>query len=223
MIRKLFIGLGIVAVFALGIVATRYFYESRMVKSEEKSDVVLERVKKVAKLITVEGYFSEVYDYKDYWGYDYSIFRKKALVRVRAKVSVGYDLNEMKMDANPQTKTITVSNLPAPSILSIDHDLDYYDISQGTFNTFTEADYNKINANAKKYIEQKVQESDLMEVARKEGNQALDLMKFIAESADWKKADAEVGQFRRGHIDILKWEAQQEARRKSAAPSGGKP
>ena len=26
------------------------------------------------------------------------------------------------------------------------------------------------------------------------------------ESADWKKANAEVGQFKRGHVDILKWE-----------------
>ncbi|MBU0588889.1 MAG: hypothetical protein KJ852_09165 [Gammaproteobacteria bacterium] len=28
---------------------------------------------------------------------------------------------------------------------------------------------------------------------------------------DWRQANAEVGQFRRGHIDILKWEASQEA------------
>ncbi len=43
------------------------------------------------------------------------------------------------------------------------------------------------------------------------------------ESADWNKANAQVGQFRRGHVDILKWEAEQEARRKSALPSGSKP
>ncbi len=30
------------------------------------------------------------------------------------------------------------------------------------------------------------------------------------ESADWKKANAEVGQFKRGHVDILKWEEAQE-------------
>jgi len=29
-----------------------------------------------------------------------------------------------------------------------------------------------------------------------------------AEQTDWKKANAEVGQFKRGHVDILKWEAQ---------------
>lgn len=27
-----------------------------------------------------------------------------------------------------------------------------------------------------------------------------------AQQADWKKANAEVGQFRRGHVDLLKWE-----------------
>ena len=29
------------------------------------------------------------------------------------------------------------------------------------------------------------------------------------ESADWKKANAEVGQFKRGHVDILKWDEAQ--------------
>ncbi len=29
------------------------------------------------------------------------------------------------------------------------------------------------------------------------------------ESVDWKKANSEVGQFRNGHADILKWEAAQ--------------
>lgn len=28
-------------------------------------------------------------------------------------------------------------------------------------------------------------------------------------SVDWKKANAEVGQFKRGHVDILKWEESQ--------------
>ena len=37
------------------------------------------------------------------------------------------------------------------------------------------------------------------------------------ESVDWKAANAEVGQFRNGHIDILKWE-EALARQKAAAP-----
>ncbi len=186
MIRKLLIGLGIVGMFALGVFLTRYFYETKQIRVTENSDVVLEKVKMVAKLISVEGYFSEVYDYKDYWGYDFSLFRKKALVRVKAKVSVGYDLGQMKIEAKPEDKVIIVSNLPEPEILSIDHDLDYYDISEGTFNYFSEKDYNYINASAKKFIEERAAESDLMATAKKEGNQALELMKFIAESAGWR-------------------------------------
>ncbi len=186
MAKKILIVLGIVAVFALGVFVTRYLYETRKIEVQENSDVVLEQIKTVAKLISVEGYFSEVYDYQDYWGYDWSWFRKKALVRVKAKVSVGYDLGQMKIDALPEEKTIVVSNLPKPEILSIDHDLDYYDISEGTFNSFTEADYNRINTNAKKYIEARAQESNLIKTAEEEGNQALELMRFIAESAGWK-------------------------------------
>ncbi len=186
MTRKILLAIGLIAVFAMGVFISRYYYQTKEVKVTENSDVVLEKIKTVAKLITVEGYFSEIYDYKDYWAYDFSIFRKKALVRVKAKVSVGYDLSNIKIEANPEEKIISVGNLPEPAILSIDHNIDYYDISAGTFNPFTEADYNKINQNAKKFIEQKAQESDLIEAAKKQGNQTLDLMRFIAENAGWK-------------------------------------
>lgn len=36
---------------------------------------------------------------------------------------------------------------------------------------------------------------------------------------DWKKANSEVGRFRRGHVDILKWEQQQAAPGAPAAPA----
>ena len=35
-------------------------------KTETSATVLLERVETVAKLITVEGFFSEVYEHKDY-------------------------------------------------------------------------------------------------------------------------------------------------------------
>ena len=40
------------------------------------------------------------------------------------------------------------------------------------------------------------------------------------ETADWKKANAEVGQFRRGHADLLRWEARHAA---PAAPTPSSP
>ena len=37
------------------------------------------------------------------------------------------------------------------------------------------------------------------------------------EAVDWKAANAEVGQFKNGHMDILKWEAAQPPAKSSAA------
>ncbi len=39
-------------------------------------------------------------------------------------------------------------------------------------------------------------------------------------TSDWKNANAEVGQFRRGHVDILKWE---ESQFKALPKGNGKP
>lgn len=154
-------------------------------KVTEDSSVLLERIKTVAKLVTVEGYFSEVYNYKDYWKYDLPFLRKKALLRVKAKVSVGYDLEQLRITTQPEARRLLISNLPKPEIISIDHTIDYYDISEGTFNSFSEEDYNRLNADAKKMIETKALESDLLSRAEAQGNDLLEVIRFMAESAGW--------------------------------------
>ena len=140
---------------------------------------------KVYKVVTVEGHFSEVYDYQDYWGYDFSPFRKKALVRVKAKVLAGYDLDNFQLTTYPQEKRIVISHLPQPEILSVEHDMDYYDLTEGTFNAFTTADHNKIQAKAKEFIVTKAKESNLLQSAATQGKEALEMIEFIAESAGW--------------------------------------
>lgn len=40
-----------------------------------------------------------------------------------------------------------------------------------------------------------------------------------ADTLDWKAANTQVGQFLRGHIDILKWEAAQRAATAPTAPT----
>ena len=185
MTKKILIGIAIAVAFVLGILLTRNYYKQTEVQAQEQSQVLLEKIEKVTKLIAVEGHFTEVYDYKDYWGYDFSPFRKKALIRVKAKVSVGYDLGNLKINADNVSKTITISALPDPKILSIDHELDYYDITEGTFNSFTAQDLTRLNQKAKAYIREKAEESDLLISAVKEGNQALDMIKFMVEGMGW--------------------------------------
>jgi Protein of unknown function (DUF4230) len=184
--RKLIVGLVIIIVALAVFFATKYYYTVGEVTAEEQSQVLMEKIKTVAKLVTVEGYFSEIYDYKDYWNYDISPFRKKALIRVKAKVSVGYDLTKMSIEAIPEQKLLIISDLPDPSIISIDHDLDYYDITEGTFNSFSEKDYTMMNRNAKDKIRQTAISSDLFLAAEEQSNKMLDLVKFMVEGAGWQ-------------------------------------
>ena len=154
-------------------------------KTETSATVLLERVETVAKLITVEGFFSEVYEHKDYYSYDISFLRKKALLRVKARVSVGYDLGAMQIQADEATKTVTISNLPDPTILSIDHEVDYYDLSEGAFNQFSEEDFNQLNQKARNFILAKAEESDLFDEARQQGKAIVETIAFLVEASGW--------------------------------------
>ncbi|MBP6825438.1 MAG: DUF4230 domain-containing protein [Saprospiraceae bacterium] len=163
-----------------------YRYFAPHSNAVEDSTVLLEKIQAVAKLTTVEGEFSEIYNYNEYQGYFTMLWDKKVLVRVRAKVSAGYDLNHLQMDADPVTKTIRMSALPEPEILSIDHSLDYYDISEGLFATFSPEDYTRINQRAKDLIRDQALKSNLMPAAREQAVKMLDLIRFMVESAGWK-------------------------------------
>ncbi len=155
-------------------------------KREEQATSILEKIEQVTKLVTVDGYFSEVYDYKDYYGYDWKIFRKKALIRIKAKVSVGYDMQNLDIAVDQQAKILRISKLPIAEILSIDHDLDYYDLTEGTFNAFTREDLNRLNDQAKLFIKNAALKSSVVDQATKRGEEMIDLLRFMVEGSGWK-------------------------------------
>lgn len=174
--------------FTLGFIGWRYIgqsiFESRRA---ENATIVLEKIKTVTKLIAIEGQFSELYTFKEYYNYDFfNLFSKKIILRVNAKVSVGYDFDKLKMIVDSNARTLTLLQLPQPEILSIDHDLDYYDISVGTFNSFTVEEYNKINKDAKNLINLKAKNTPLLAEAEKQKENYLQIMRMALESAGWK-------------------------------------
>jgi hypothetical protein len=177
--------LGILIAFLVGGWLSWHYFSSGP-KGVEDSSVLLEKIQAVAKLSTVEGTFSEIYNYSEYQGYFTFFWDKKILVRVRATVSAGYNLERMHLEADPATKTIRMSGLPRPEILSIDHTLDYYDISEGLFSSFSPEDYTRINQRAKDMIRDNAQKSSLLSEAEVQGAKMLDLMRFMVEGAGWK-------------------------------------
>ena len=155
-------------------------------KSSVSQEVILEQIKNVVKLGTVEGYFSEIYNYKEHYGPELSFFTKKALIRVKAKILAGFDLEAIKIGVDEKSRTVTISNIPDPQIISIEHDLDYYDITEGIFNSFTTEDYNRMNVQAKTYIKSIALKSGLMDNARKQLNSHIELLKVMMNSYGWE-------------------------------------
>ncbi len=147
--------------------------------------ILLERVNKVAKMITIEGEFSNIHEYNDSYWADVSMLRKKAIVKVDAKVSVGYDLQKAKFEIDADNKILYVRNLPDPEILSIDHNLQYYDIQEGMFNSFTEKELSSIGAVAKEKLRKAVLGGPLIEQAKVEGIESLEIIKLLVEQAGW--------------------------------------
>ena len=137
-------------------------------------------------MITVEGTFSNIHQYNDSYWSDISILRKKALIRVHAKVSVGYDLKKASFELDADQKILRVQNLPEPEILSIDHDLEYYDIQEGMFNSFSEEELTSIGNVAKKKLEKAALNGPLLQEARAEGIESLEIIKLLVEQAGWR-------------------------------------
>ncbi|MBO0324311.1 DUF4230 domain-containing protein [Muricauda sp. CAU 1633] len=155
--------------------------------TEQQSTVLLDKIRSVCKLVSVEGDFAEIYHYENTKDSFMSLLRskKKALIVVKAQAHIGYDLGKLDLSADTQNKKIILRNFPEPEVLSIEPDLQFYDIKNGLFNSFSPNDLTKLNQEAKEHIKQKIPESGLMETARKEALQAVLVVEKIVETIGW--------------------------------------
>ncbi len=166
-----------------------YFSKMRNKETiEVQSTVLLERIKNVCKLISVEGDFTEIYKYENTRERFLSMVssKKKALIVINAKVHIGYDLQRIRLEANNAKKKIVLSSFPQPQILSIEPQLEFYDIKNGFFNAFTPNDLTSLNQEAIKHIRDRIPQSGLMDTARKEALEAILLMEKLVETIGWK-------------------------------------
>lgn len=171
-----------------------YVFFGRQAKEQKSASayILLEKVEKVCKLVTVEGNFDERYDESNIRQFTLYFplpgnfyFTKKATLRVKGKVLVGYNMADIRVNADSTNRIITLSNLPQPEILSIDHAIEYTDLEESWFNSFTTADYTNLNKNAKAALREKALESRLLEEAQLEGNQMIEVIRFMTEAAGW--------------------------------------
>lgn len=190
-----------IVLFLGGMLFARYLFLPKEKDLEEQSIVLVEKIEKVCKLVTVEGHFVEYYDYGDppagptfigpFINWQAFLPRKSARLRVQAKVAVGYDLGQLKVEAQNETRTIRISNLPDPRVLYVDHHIDYFDKDESIFRPLTEQDYLDMYKNAEDKIRQAAESSALLETARQQGTDLFDLIRYMVETSGWKLEIAE--------------------------------
>ncbi len=169
--------------------------------------VLLERIEKVFKVVMAEGYFSEIYNYHDQRKIMYVLNDpKKAMVIAKSKVLVGFDFAKVRFRL-PEAgeKILIVEAFPAPEVLSIDTDYQFYDIQSGYLNHFSSEDYTKILDEAKQVMNDRALQSDLPRIAN---NQIQYMMYQLAGSMGWSLQLPEAQQ---KQLETLKLKAETDA------------
>ncbi len=183
----LFIGL-IIGLLVAYFVFTKYGDFRFKRKSMAQASVLIENIKRVSKLITVEAEFAEIYHYKSnkHKWLEKLIGTKKAILLIDAKAHVGFDLNKIQIEALEKEKVIKIIQFPQPEILSIETDFKYYDKKEGWFNSLTSEDLTQINQEAKQFIIDKIPESGLLEEASSRALESLQLSEKLAKAINWE-------------------------------------
>lgn len=165
-------------------------YRSKKSREITKSQgvVLLEKIRNVCKLVTVEGEFAEIYQYENVKEHFLRLIvsKKKALLVINARVQVGFDLKKIQLKADEGSKRIVMKAFPEPEVISIEPDVKYYDIKEGLFNWFKTEDLSKVNREAREHILSKVPESGLLDTAKKEALDAVLMIESMVQAIGWK-------------------------------------
>ncbi len=153
---------------------------------KENSSLIQQQLKNVGKLVVTEGHFSEVFDYENSKAIlgDYFTAEKKALVVVNADVSIAYDLSKIEYDINEASKVLTLKTIPEPEI-SINPNLEYYDIQSDFLNPFEAEDYNAINETVRATLKDKIEKSTLKSNAQNRLISELAKFYILTNSLGW--------------------------------------
>ena len=183
--RNILLGIVIAFVIVFGLRYCENKKENREIL-EANTALIQKELKNVGKLIVTEGGYAQVFTYNDSKDLMYGLFdaRKKALIVVNAKATIAYDLSEVKTDIDETTKTVTITNIPEPE-LSINPNIQYYDVTQDYLNQFTASDYNKIKSRVEKSLKKKIEASELRTNAENRLISELQKIYILTNSMGW--------------------------------------
>lgn len=183
--RNILLGIVIAFVIVFGLRYCENKKENREIL-EANTALIQKELKNVGKLIVTEGSYAQVFTYNDSKDLMYGLFdaRKRALIVVNAKATIAYDLSKVKTDIDETTKTVTITNIPEPE-LSINPNIQYYDVTQDYLNQFTASDYNKIKSRVEKSLKKKIEASELRTNAENRLISELQKIYILTNSMGW--------------------------------------
>jgi len=183
--RNIFLGIVIAFVIVFGLRYCENRKDNRE-QLEANTALIQKELKNVGKLIVTEGSYAQVFSFNDskdlLYGLTYA--RKKALIVVNAKATIAYDLSKINKVVDETTRTVTITNIPEPE-LSINPNIQYYDVTQDYLNQFTASDYNKIKERIEKSLRKKIEASELRTNAENRLISELQKIYILTNSMGW--------------------------------------
>ena len=181
----------LIAGIIIGIFGTLWYQERQ--KNEEihqQSQVLLENVKHLNKMVVAEAYYNEVYSYNnsDKYLFDLLHFDKNVILLVSAKAQISYDLNKMKVSLDTLHKIIRITDIPQEQV-EIFPSIKYYDLQQSRLNQFDKDELNRINADAIAQIKSHINLSQLRLKAKKQLLENLQNLYALSKIYGWKVED----------------------------------
>ena len=165
-----------------------YFVGKRENKDEIRANsaMIQQQIQNVGKLIVTEGYFSQVFTFKNSQNLFLDIITsdKKALVVANAKATVEYDLRQLETKIDEETKTVTITKIPEP-VINIYPEIEYYDVTQDYFNKFEAKDYNKIKNSVSAQLRKKIESTGLKDNAQQRLMSELVNIFVLTKSLGW--------------------------------------
>ena len=157
-------------------------------KAKEQSVILLEKMRSVSKLITVEGNMNEIMHFQDEKSSLLNMVssKKKAIIMANAKIFIGFDMKKMRFEANANKQQIKVTSFPEPEVLSMETHLDFYDVQNGLFNKFDATELTDLNKKVKQNFTDKIPESDLLYSAKAKALDTLQVMEQMVSTFGWE-------------------------------------
>lgn len=182
--RKILLGVVLTLFIVFGL---RYCEHNKDEREQlyESSNLIEKQLRNVGKLIVTEGSYAQVFTYKDTEKLmGFLDAKKKALVVVNAEASIAYDLSKIETSIDRETKTVTILKIPEPE-LTINPNIEYYDVTQDYLNQFEAKDYNLIKQRVEKLLRTKIEASDLKTNAQNRLISELQKIYILTSSMGW--------------------------------------